>query len=86
MQTVYYATSNYIRHTGNVVDLMEYRRKLALKNAPAPASTPGPEARPAAVKRRRRQGRLTPGLLLDLCASAAIVVFTVTATIQFLVL
>lgn len=30
MQTTYYTTSNFIRHTGNVVDLTEYRRKQAL--------------------------------------------------------
>ena len=30
MQTVYYQTSNFIRHTDNVVDLNEYRRKMAL--------------------------------------------------------
>ena len=29
MQTVYYTTRNFIRSTGNVVDLAEYRRKLA---------------------------------------------------------
>lgn len=30
MQTMYYTTSNFIRHSGNVVDLTEYRRKQAL--------------------------------------------------------
>ena len=30
MQTIYYTTPNFIHHTGNVVDLNEYRRKLAL--------------------------------------------------------
>ena len=29
MQTLYYTTGNFIRHTGNVVDLTEYRRRLA---------------------------------------------------------
>ena len=28
MQTLYYTTNNFIRHTDNVVDLSEYRRKL----------------------------------------------------------
>ena len=28
MQTRYYATENFIRHTDNVVDLTEYRRRL----------------------------------------------------------
>ena len=30
MQTMYYKTSSFIQHTGNVVDLEEYRRKAAL--------------------------------------------------------
>ena len=30
MQTIYYTTASFIRHTGNVVDLEDYRRKLAL--------------------------------------------------------
>ena len=30
MQTMYYKTSCFIQHTGNVVDLEEYRRKAAL--------------------------------------------------------
>ena len=30
MQTVYYQTSNFIRHTGNLVDLDEFRHKQAL--------------------------------------------------------
>ena len=29
MQTMYYTTRNFIRHTDNVVDLTEYRRRLA---------------------------------------------------------
>lgn len=30
MQTMYYKTSSFIQHTGNVVDLEEYRRRAAL--------------------------------------------------------
>ena len=29
MQTLYYSTSNWIRHTDNIVDLEQYRRKLS---------------------------------------------------------
>ena len=29
MQTIYYETSNFIRHEGNLVDLAAYRQKLA---------------------------------------------------------
>ena len=34
MQTLYYNTKNYIRHTGNVIDLTEYRRRLAALERP----------------------------------------------------
>ena len=30
MQTMYYKTSNFIRHSGNVIDLTELRRRQAL--------------------------------------------------------
>ncbi|NBI10327.1 hypothetical protein D1641_09945 [Colidextribacter sp. OB.20] len=30
MQTMYYKTSNFIRHSGNVIDLTELRRQQAL--------------------------------------------------------
>ena len=49
MQTVYYTTHNFIRSTGNVVDLAEYRRKLAQAEgslAPAPRHTQAPAVRP----------------------------------------
>ena len=49
MQTVYYTTRNFIRSTGNVVDLAEYRRKLAQAEgslAPAPRHTQAPAVRP----------------------------------------
>ena len=29
MQTIYYKTSNFIRHSGNVIDLTELRRRQA---------------------------------------------------------
>ena len=33
MQTLYYTTGNFIRHTGNVVDLTEYRRRALFLDA-----------------------------------------------------
>ena len=48
MQTVYYTTRNFIRSTGNVVDLAEYRRKLAqAEGSLAPAPRRSPPKRPA---------------------------------------
>lgn len=48
MQTIYYTTTHFVRHTGNVVDLEEYRRKLALTRegnlAPLPEEREEPEA------------------------------------------
>lgn len=42
MQTVYYQTSSFIRHTGNLVDLEEFRRKSALAQADSLARQPEP--------------------------------------------
>ena len=40
MQTIYYSTSHFIRHTGNMVDLDEFRRKQALAQADSLARQP----------------------------------------------
>ena len=91
MQTIYYETSNFIRHEGNLVDLAAYRQKLAAvsggKWSPAPEGSPGlvPEESPAQRRARRTGRRLRrAALALDFCASAAIVVLTVSAVIGFL--
>ena len=101
MQTVYYQTSSFIRHEGNLVDLTAYRRKRSAvsggtgaagaapreKRGPAlvllEPAVPGrpPRRRPAG---RRRLGRLA--LALDLCASLAVVVLTLSAAASFLLL
>lgn len=86
MQTVYYSTSNYIRHTGNLVDLTEYRRRLGRTAVPEmPAAVPEPPQF-AQKSRRNRRSRFTSALLLDCCASAAILVMTVTVVIQVLIM
>ena len=43
MQTIYYTTPNFIHSTGNVVDLNEYRRKLALAQEGSLAPQPREE-------------------------------------------
>ena len=89
MQTLYYNTDRYMRHTGNVVDLAEYRRKLAQvqemqdsrsrsdweEEQPVRSAprTPGSD-----VRRRCR------GMMLDACASVGIVVMTLTFTLRVL--
>ena len=40
MQTIYYSTTNFIRHSGNLVDLTEFRRKLALAQEGSLAPSP----------------------------------------------
>ena len=96
MQTVYYTTSNFIRHTGNVVDLSEYRRKLARAEgslAPAPdhraeepviRSFPHPAV--AGRPRQERAPRRLPRLSLDGWASVAVLVMTLTFTLRVLLL
>ena len=73
MQTIYFTTTNFIRHEGNVVDLTEYRRKLALAQGPAepveeePVFTP----RPRTNHRRRRA---VSHMALDYAASLALII------------
>lgn len=105
MQTIFYETSSFIRHEGNVVDLGAYRQKLAAVSgeswpvdssedagepcfapaAPLRLLEPGAETpRPHTTQtQRRRRSVRRFGILLDLCASLAIVILTVTAVVQF---
>lgn len=88
MKTLYYKTSNFIQHTGNVVDLGEYRRKLALAQqdslARQPEEVTWPEEEtsesafrlvvlPAPQKEDRQVRR---AWTLDNCASLAVIVMT----------
>ena len=90
MQTVYYTTNNFVRHTGNVVDLSEYRRKLAAAQSQQVDWQEQEEvAEPAAVAprpRRSRQRREQRGLMLDMCASMGVLVMTLTFTLHVLCL
>lgn len=93
MQTVYYTTSNFIRHTGNVVDLAEYRRRLTRAEgclAPAPvqeepAGRPFPHLTEVDRPRQERAPRRLPRLSLDGWASVAVLVMTLTFTLRVLV-
>ena len=42
MQTMYYKTSHFIEHTGNLVDLGEFRRRQSLAQADSLARQPAP--------------------------------------------
>ena len=88
MQTLYYTTENFIRHTGNVVDLAEYRRRL--ERAVRTEAEGGPAALPQAPEQRPRRGRGTRArrraAVLDACASMGVVVMTLTFTLRVLAL
>lgn len=88
METIYFTTSNFIRHEGNVVDFTEYRRKLAVATATvAPVVVPTAAAEEAPVAPRRRTPRrrtFLPGLVLDCAASLALIITALTFTIAIL--
>lgn len=96
MQTIYYETSSFISHEDNVVDLSVYRQKLAAVSggdfapaAPQRTVTPPPAAAPAAPRRRRvtrreQARRRVLHFWLDVCASGAVLLFSITAMVQFL--
>ncbi len=85
MQTMYYTTHNFIRHTDNVVDLTEYRRRLArarqeqtldfqLDCEDTPAQTAVAAPRAAGLR----------ALSLENLASLGIFVMTLVFTVQVL--
>ena len=86
MQTRYYATENFIRHTDNVVDLTEYRRRLEqARQEQAPEDAPAALLPPAVQPEPPRRKRLSPAAVLDLCASVGVVLMTLAFTLQILV-
>ncbi len=74
MQTIYFTTTNFIRHEGNVVDLTEYRRKLALAQG---VTEPAVEEEPAFTPRPRtnhRRRKVLSHMALDYAASLALII------------
>ena len=92
MQTLYYTTGNFVRHTDNIVDLSEYRRKLERLQADRlrwQECEEAQECEPVAVQprpRRSQQRRERRAALLDLWASMGVLVMTVTFTAYVLCL
>ena len=91
MQTIYYKTSHFISHTGNLVDLEDYRAKLEQVQRDSLARSreslyeePGEAAeadfRPVVLtlspRQRRRAGWERRSWALDACASLAVVLMT----------
>lgn len=96
MQTMYYKTSNFIRHTGNVVDLNEFRRRQAAAaqrdslarqpevEAYPPEEEPGfqPVVLTLSPEERRRTRRERRAWRLDAYASLAVVLMTLVFALR----
>ncbi|MBQ3135593.1 MAG: hypothetical protein IJB75_07270 [Oscillospiraceae bacterium] len=83
MQTMYYTTHNFIRHTDNVVDLTEYRRRLdrARQEQTLDFAVDDEDTPVQAAAAPRAAGL---GGLLEHCASFGIIVMTLVFTAQVL--
>ena len=88
MQTLYYTTSNFVRHTDNIVDLSEYRRKLERVQADRLRWQECEEAEEIeavevqARPRRSQQRRERRAAVLDMWASMGLLVMTLTFTVH----
>lgn len=74
METIYFTTSNFIRHEGNVVDLTEYRRKLACAKQTASPVEPLQEESSAPRPRTVHRRIALSGMVLDCAASVALII------------
>ena len=98
MQTMYYKTSNFIRHTGNIIDLNELRRKqAAIAQRDSLARQPDADAwyleeepafRPVVLivtpEERRRARRERRAWRLDACASLAVIAMTLAFALRMI--
>ena len=96
MQTVYYKTSNFIQHSGNVIDLTELRRRQAAAQRDSLARQPEaayiseersePGFRPVVLTmsraQRRRARRERRAWTLDAYASLAVILMTAAFLLQ----
>ena len=85
MKSVYYTTQHFIRHRDNVIDLAEYRRRLAGVEgslALAPEAVPAPAPQHAPRRRRVRRRRLADWL--DMAASIATVAIVTGLWVQLM--
>lgn len=96
MQTMYYKTSNFIEHSGNVIDLDELRRRQtaaqrdSLARQPEAAYIPEEEPgfRPVVLTmsraQRRRAWQERRAWRLDVCASVAVILMTAAFLLQMI--
>lgn len=93
MQIMYYKTSNFIEHSGNIIDLDELRRRQtaaqrdSLARQPEAACLPEePGFRPVVLTmsraQRRRAGWERRAWRLDACASLAVILMTAAFLLQ----
>ena len=96
MQTMYYKTSNFIQHTGNIIDLNEFRRRQAAAaqrdslarqpevEAYLPEEEPGfqPVVLTLSPEERRRTRRERRAWRLDAYASLAVVLMTLVFALR----
>lgn len=94
MQTMYYKTSNFIEHSGNVIDLEELRRRQmaaqrdSLARQPEASYIPEEESgfRPVVLTmsrtQRRRARRERRAWTLDAYASLAVILMTAAFLLQ----
>ena len=89
MRTMYYKTSNFIQHTGNIIDLTELRRRQALAQRDSLARQPEADLwdaeeesafRPVVLRmtleQRCRARKERQAWRLDMCASLAVILMT----------
>ena len=77
MQTLYYTTHNFVRRSGNVIDLCEYRSRMQdVQEEPVSAA---PAARTERT-RRRHPHQNAFALLMDSFASMSVILMTLTFT------
>ena len=77
MQPLYYTTHNFVRRSGNVIDLCEYRSRMQdVQEEPVSAA---PAARTERT-RRRHPHQNAFALLMDSFASMSVILMTLTFT------
>jgi hypothetical protein len=85
MQTIYATTTHFIRHEGNMVDLTEYRRKLALaQGQPEQEELTEEATREERPVRPVRRGLQWTGVALDCAASLALIIVALSFAAKIL--
>lgn len=87
MQTIYTTSSRLAQRTADIIDLGEYRRKLAMTQPPAAVTAVAPiwESAPEGPAPRARTNHAHRcAWAMDICASLGVFVMTLAFTVQIL--